>query len=51
MAHATEILAKAYKYKLKIKEVPVTVIYNRYGQKFSGGFKIIKDLFFKKIIS
>ncbi len=51
MAHATEILAKAHKYKLKIKEVPVTVIYNRYGQKFSGGFKIIKDLFFKKIIS
>lgn len=50
MAHSTEILAKAYKYKLKIKEVPVTVTYKRYGQKFSGGFKIIKDLFFKKII-
>jgi glycosyltransferase involved in cell wall biosynthesis len=50
MAHCTEILAKAYNYKLKIKEVPITVIYKRYGQKFFGGFKIIKDLFFKKII-
>lgn len=49
MAHCTEILAKAHKYKLKIKEVPITVVYNEFGQKFSGGFKIIKDLFFKKI--
>ena len=49
MAHCTEILSKAHKYKLKIKEVPVTVIYKGYGQKFSGSFKIIKDLFYKKI--
>jgi len=51
MAHCTEILAKAHKYKLRIKEVPMTVIYNHFGQKFSGSFKIIKDLFFKKISS
>jgi glycosyltransferase involved in cell wall biosynthesis len=49
MAHCTEILFKAHKYKLKIKEVPVTVIYKSYGQKFSGAFKIIKDLIYKKI--
>jgi len=49
MAHCTEILAKAHKHKLKIKEVPITVLYEEFGQKFSGGFKIIKDLFFKKI--
>lgn len=49
MAHCTEILFKAHKYKLRIKEVPVTVIYRRYGQKFSGALKIIKDLFYKKI--
>jgi glycosyltransferase involved in cell wall biosynthesis len=49
MAHCTEILAKAFKYKLKIKEIPIKVIYHEFGQKFSGGLKIIKDLFLKKI--
>lgn len=49
MAHCTEILAKAHRYRLKMKEVPITVIYHNYGQKFSGGFKIIKDLLYKKI--
>ncbi len=49
MAHCTEILAKAHKKKLIIKEVPITVLYEEFGQKFSGGIKIIKDLFFKKI--
>ncbi len=49
MAHCTEILAKAHKHKLKIKEVPITVLYEEFGQKFSGGLKIIKDLIFKKI--
>ncbi|MCK9438846.1 MAG: glycosyltransferase family 2 protein [Patescibacteria group bacterium] len=49
MAHCTEILAKAFKYKLKIKEIPIEVIYHEFGQKFSGGLKIIKDLFLKKI--
>ncbi|MFA5644019.1 MAG: glycosyltransferase family 2 protein [Patescibacteria group bacterium] len=49
MAHCTEILAKAHKYKYKIKEVSITVLYEEFGQKFSGGFKIIKDLLFRKI--
>lgn len=49
MAHCTEILGKAHKYHFKIKEVPITVIYNDFGQKFSGSFRIIKDLFLKKI--
>ncbi len=49
MAHCTEILAKAHKYKLKIKEVPIKVLYAEFGQKFSGGLKIIKDLLLKKI--
>lgn len=51
MAHCTEILAKAHKYELRIKEVPITVIYNHFGQKFSSSFRIIKDLLFKKISS
>ena len=50
MAHCSEILHKAFKYKLRIKEVPMTVIYNHFGNNFSGGLKILKDLIFKKII-
>ena len=50
MAHCSEILHKAFKYKLKIKEIPMTVIYHRFGNNFSGGLKILKDLIFKKII-
>lgn len=50
MAHASEIQIKAFKNNLRIKEVPITVIYHHFGQKLSGGFKIIKDLFIYKII-
>jgi len=50
MAHCSEILHKAFKYKLKIKEVPMTVIYHRFGNNFGGGLKILKDLIFRKII-
>lgn len=50
MAHCSEILHKTFKYKLKVKEVPMTVIYNKFGQNFSGGITIIKDLIIKKII-
>lgn len=49
-AHCSEILHKAFKYKLKVKEVPMTVIYNRFGQNFSGGITILKDLIIKKIL-
>jgi polyprenyl-phospho-N-acetylgalactosaminyl synthase len=50
MAHCSEILFKAHKSKLRIKEVPVTVIYHRFGNNFSGGLKIIKDLLIKKVL-
>jgi polyprenyl-phospho-N-acetylgalactosaminyl synthase len=50
MAHCSEILYKAHKYKLRIKEVPITVIYHEFGSKFSSGLRIIKDLILKKII-
>jgi glycosyltransferase involved in cell wall biosynthesis len=49
MAHNSEIQAKAFASDLKIKEVPITVIYHNFGQKLSGGFKIIKDLFIYKL--
>lgn len=48
-AHCSEIIAKAFSYKLRIKEVPMTVIYRDFGQGFSGGLKILKDILFSKI--
>lgn len=50
MAHCTEILALAHKNKLRIKEVPITIIYHEYGQRLSGGFKIIKDLLLGRLL-
>lgn len=50
MAHCSEIMYKLHKKKIKTIEVPITVIYHEYGQKLSGGIRIIKDLIIKKII-
>ncbi|RJQ34841.1 glycosyltransferase family 2 protein [Candidatus Parcubacteria bacterium] len=49
-AHCSEIAAKAFNYKLKIKEIPITVIYREFGQGFSGGLRILKDLIVSKLI-
>jgi glycosyltransferase involved in cell wall biosynthesis len=49
MAHCSEILWLAHHHHLRIKEVPITVIYHDFGQPFSGGFKILKDLFLNKL--
>ncbi|KKR21797.1 MAG: Glycosyl transferase, family 2 [Parcubacteria group bacterium GW2011_GWE2_39_37] len=51
MAHCSEILFASHQTGLPIKEVPITVIYNSFGQKFSGGLKILKDLFISKLIN
>jgi glycosyltransferase involved in cell wall biosynthesis len=48
-AHCSEILIKASRGKYKIKEVPITVVYHHFGQKFSGGFRIIKDIIYNKL--
>lgn len=45
MAHCNEILIAAHRQPLRIQEVPITVTYHEFGQKFSGGFKILRDLF------
>lgn len=50
MSHCSEILYKAHKENLKIKEIPITVIYHNFGQRFSGGFKILKELFLGRLI-
>ncbi len=50
MAHNSEIQAKAFRARLRITEVPITVTYHDFGQRFSGGLKIIRDLVINKII-
>lgn len=49
MAHCSEILIKLSHSKWRIKEVPITVRYHEYGQKFSGGIRILKDLLIQKL--
>jgi glycosyltransferase involved in cell wall biosynthesis len=50
MAHCSEILHQIFKYKLKAQEVPITVIYHDFGQRFSGGIKIFRDILLSKLI-
>jgi len=50
MAHCSEILFEVNRANFKIKEVPITVIYHNFGQCFSDGLKILKDLFLAKLI-
>ena len=51
MAHCSEILYLVHKNRLRIEEVPITIIYHEFGQRFSGGFKIIKDLIISRFLS
>ncbi len=51
MAHCSEILFLTNKHKLKFQEVPITVIYKNFGQRLSGGFKILKDLIIARVIN
>jgi glycosyltransferase involved in cell wall biosynthesis len=48
MAHNTEIPAGIKRNKLRYVEIPVTIIYNEFGQGVGGGFKILRDLIVKK---
>lgn len=50
MAHCSEIMAKSFSSGLRIKEVPITVIYHDFGQKFNGGVKILKELFIGSLL-
>lgn len=56
-AHCNEILHKIFHYKLRVKEIPITVIYNEFGQSLfggkgrgKGGLRILKDLFISFLI-
>ncbi len=50
MAHNTEINMFTSKNKLKYTEVPVTIVYQKYGQGFSQGLKILKELLLGRFI-
>ncbi len=50
-AHCTEILSKIFANKLLYKEIPITVVYNKFGRNFNSGVKIIKDLLMAKFIN
>jgi glycosyltransferase involved in cell wall biosynthesis len=50
MAHASEIVNEVKRNRLRYTEVPVTIVYQEYGQGFIGGLRILKDLIVKKIL-
>lgn len=50
MAHATEIPQLITKHNLRYAEMPIVVMYKRFGQNVGGGFKIIRDLIMNKIV-
>lgn len=47
-AYASEVLNEIADKKLKYQEVPVTIIYNEYGQSLFNSFSILWDLLIKK---
>lgn len=46
MAHCSEIQQVVFNRDLRVREIPITVTYHEYGQRFAGGFKIVGDIFF-----
>lgn len=46
MAHCSEIQQAVFAAGLRVKEIPITVTYHEYGQRFAGGFKIVSDILF-----
>ncbi|MFH0950871.1 MAG: glycosyltransferase family 2 protein [bacterium] len=49
-SHASEILVAVHLAHYRIVEVPITVLYHRFGLSLGNGFKIIKDIFIGKLI-
>lgn len=49
MAHCSEILILTHRSGLPIIEVPITVLYPDFGQRFGGGLKILRDMFISKM--
>ena len=51
MAHCSEIMFQVKKHNFKVKEIPIKVIYRSFGQSFSDGLKILKDLFIAMLVN
>jgi polyprenyl-phospho-N-acetylgalactosaminyl synthase len=51
MAHCSEIMFEVKKNNFKVKEIPIRVIYHSFGQSFSGGLKILKELFIAMLVN
>jgi len=51
MAHCSEIMFEVKKNNFKVKEIPTKVIYHNFGQSFSGGLKILKELFIAMLVN
>lgn len=51
MAHCSEIMLEVKRHQLKVKEIPIKVIYHNFGQSFFDGLKILKELFIALLIS
>jgi polyprenyl-phospho-N-acetylgalactosaminyl synthase len=48
-AHCTEIMHKAFRFKLRVREIPVKVHYAEFGLGFKDGLNIFKDLLIAKL--
>lgn len=51
MAHCSEIMFEVKKNNFKVKEISIRVIYHNFGQSFSDGLKILKDLFIAMLVN
>lgn len=51
MAHCSEIMFAVKKNNFRAKEIPIKVVYRRFGQNFADGLRILKDLFIAMLIN
>ena len=51
MAHCSEIMFNVKRNNFKMAEVPIKIIYNRFGQSFFDGLEIVKDLFIALLVN
>ena len=53
MAHASEIVSEVARHRLRMVEVPTTVVYTEYslrkGQRLSGALRILVDLLVSRL--
>lgn len=50
MAHATEYLQETNRHNLNWREVPITVVYHRFGQGLTTGLKVLRDIILGRLV-